>query len=205
MGIRLISINVLSLFVLLQAGVNGSDPRAYLYYENAECNDGDITGTYVISFDNENFSGYGFSDSYSGACMYLTNGYWEVDMSYYSEAYESIEYGICVTCNGQIGCSSDGTCDNFMSVVPQVSYQMAQDDDQSEVEIADGAYELAAQMQQSTINALEANRTSGSSAQYIMIGAFIGCITLAGLLVTLEGLRILRHSKSRKLMLTHCP
>jgi len=126
-------------------------------------------------------------------------------MSYYANAYESITDGFCVECNGLVGCSSDGTCDYFMSTVPQTSYQMAQDDDNSEIEITDGAYAMAAQMQQSTIKTLESNRSYGSSVRYVMIGAFIGCVALAGLLASVEGLRILRQSKRSQIDVNSLP
>jgi len=208
MSFRRISINIICIcYCLRESIVSGSNPKAYLYYENAQCtDDSNIEGTYVIAFDDENFADYGYSDYYSGPCVYLTGGYWEVDMSYYTNAYESIEQGNCVECNGLVGCSSDGTCDSFMSTVPQASYQMAQDDDDdSETEIADGAYAMAAQIQQSTIKTLESERTYSSSAKYVMLGAFIGCAALFSLLATLEGLRFLRQSKRSRVDVNSLP
>jgi len=135
-------------------------------------------------------------DYYTGACLYLIDGYWEVDTSYYSNAYESIQYGFCVECNGKVGCSSDGTCDNFMSSVPQTSYQMTQDDgggddDDSEAAIAEESYAMASQMRKSTIDAFESNRASESTAGYVVLGAFVGCAAVAGLFTTLGGFSVI--------------
>lgn len=126
-------------------------------------------------------------------------------MSYYTDAYESIEYGTCVECNGQVGCASDGTCDYFMSTVPQTSYQMTQYNDDSETEIADDVYALAAKMQQSTVKTLESSRTDSTSTRYVIIGALIGCTALVGLLGILDGLRFLRESKRSQIDVNSLP
>lgn len=96
-------------------------------------------------------------------------------------------------CDGQVGCSSDGTCDNFMSSVPQNSYQTQDDgdgvdggDDDSETAMVEDAYAMASQMQKSIIEALESNMTSDSTAPYAVAGAFIGCVAIAGLFITVQ-------------------
>jgi len=196
MSFKTIAFQFLSVcYYLRTIGVLGSNAKAYLYYENAQCTDDvNIEGTYTIAFDDDNYSSYGYSDYYTGACLYLTDGYWEVDTSYYPNTSESIQYGTCLECDGQVGCSSDGTCDNFMSSVPQNSYQMTQDDgdgveggdDDSETAMVEDAYAMASQMQKSIIEALESNMTSDSTAPYVVAGAFIGCVAIAGLFITVQ-------------------
>lgn len=126
-------------------------------------------------------------------------------MSYDSNAYESIQYGSCVECNGQVGCSSDGTCDNFMNSVPQTLYQMAQDDDVSETAITEDEFATAYQMQQLTIEAFESSNTSSSTVRYVMIGASVGCVAIVGFLSTLEGLRQIRQAKRSQVNVNTIP
>ena len=88
-------------------------------------------------------------------------------------------------------------CHNyFPSSVPQTSYQMTQhdgggDDDDSETAIAEESYAMASQMRKSTIEAFESNRASKSTAGYVVLGAFVGCVAVAGLFTTLGGFRVI--------------
>mmetsp|Transcript_35048 Transcript_35048/g.41834 ORF Transcript_35048/g.41834 Transcript_35048/m.41834 type:complete len:220 (+) Transcript_35048:60-719(+) len=207
MSCKRIILHILSICCYLRAScVSGSNARAYLFYENAKCTDDtNIEGIYTYAFDDESYSDYGYSDYYTGDCLYLAGGYWEVDMSYDSNAYESIQYGSCVECNGQVGCSSDGTCDNFMNFVPQTSYQMTQDDDVSGAAITEGEFATAYQMQQSTIEAFESSKTSSSTARYVMIGASVGCVAIVGFFASLEGLRQIRQAKRSQVNVNTIP
>ena len=65
------------------------------------------------------------------------------------------------------------------------------DDDDSETAIAEESYAMASQMRKSTIEAFESNRASKSTAGYVVLGAFVGCVAVAGLFTTLGGFRVI--------------
>ena len=66
------------------------------------------------------------------------------------------------------------------------------DDDDSETAIAEESYAMASQMRKSTIEAFESNRASKSTAAgYVVLGAFVGCVAVAGLFTTLGGFRVI--------------
>lgn len=188
-------------------------PRAYLYYENAQCKDSTtIKGYSTLTFDEETFSNYGYSRTYTGPCLYLDGGYWEVN--YYSDPYEDVmKEGYCIQCNDQVGCSVDGSCQNFMNYMPQSFYQMTQGQQQevnnnmmttsTTEENKNEYYKSASRIQVSTIKTLEqanntylASSSSSTDATYVIYGAIISFVTIFGVLGILEFARQYRQSKS---------
>jgi len=204
-GLITIGFNIIFVLCHFQASpVSGFN--AYIYYKNAQCTDTTtIYGTFVLSYDDEAYADYGYDMAYSGPCIYLDGGSWEIaddDSVYYDyeTAFDAIKYGYCVECNGMAGCSYDGTCDTFMSEMPQAAYQMSEEAYASKMETTERSYTLASQIQQSTIKALESNTNADSSTRYVMLGAFIGLVALFGLLGVLEWTRKYRESKESEIV-----
>jgi hypothetical protein len=93
---------------------------AYWWYENATClNEHTIKGISHLSFDDPDYSSWDTTDTkYYGGCFYFLYGYVDLDNWDFSNIYN---YGECVTCYNIVGCSSDGTCGNFMTYAPSTT------------------------------------------------------------------------------------
>ena len=201
-GIKLkqnsMNIAIALLLVSIPSSIASSSASAYLFYEGASCSDSsDISGTITMAWDDSDLSDFGFSMDYEGPCMYFTGGSYSLDLAYYFSAADNIEYGYCVQCNGITGCSSDGTCDTFMSEMPQNSYQMGSNKQKlSEVALQQGYG--ASQATRQKFQAYNMSSSGGVSEQYnyVIMGGFFGLVALFGLVAVLEGMRQFRNRKA---------
>ena len=100
----------------------------YYSYQDAICVDEyTIKGKFILSWDDSDYADYGTSSNYYGGCMYLIDG--AVDLDTFDWSADYYDYGTCVECDGEVGCSSDGTCSNFKTYAAPTtsnSYQLTQ-------------------------------------------------------------------------------
>lgn len=89
----------------------------YFSYKAAVSSDdgSTIVGTAVMSYDDATANTYYGTDfQCEGACLYYLGG--SIDVYAYSAGSDELfGEGICLTCFDSVGCSSDGSCDNFMT------------------------------------------------------------------------------------------
>lgn len=141
--------------------------KAYISYKNANCLDGqtiegEMVATYQTSFD------FSFSMDYSGECAYYVDGYWDYINDDINDVFVQ---GYCMTCNGVTGCSSDGTCNNFMTYPVELSsdsgYQLSSNGNaKSNSEVDTPTLTLVQNAQKATKNAFQKSSTfSGSASQ----------------------------------------
>eukprot|EP00547_Thalassionema_nitzschioides_P002544 CAMPEP_0194207244 /NCGR_PEP_ID=MMETSP0156-20130528/6041_1 /TAXON_ID=33649 /ORGANISM="Thalassionema nitzschioides, Strain L26-B" /LENGTH=209 /DNA_ID=CAMNT_0038933957 /DNA_START=20 /DNA_END=649 /DNA_ORIENTATION=- len=90
----------------------------YLSYTNAKCTSGGgISGTLLLSYDDDELNEYcGYSMAWDSMCLSYEGGSYRFDDSDDDITWPEYEWdATCVTCNGITGCSSDGTCENFLT------------------------------------------------------------------------------------------
>lgn len=181
--------------------------KIFLSYSDATCvDDNTIQGTVTISYDDASYSFLEYSDFYSGECLYYVGGYADSDnYDWDSDVSDILDYGACVTCNGQVGCSSDGTCSNFMTypgVTQSNAYQMTSNGGESSSQrVKAPAYGMAIQnieiatlaAQEQSASALAAKNAESSFSLDMMI---VGVVGAAGLLMFL--LALIRFSKKKR-------
>ena len=104
-----------------------------------------------------------------------------MDVSYYSSAYDLMLEGYCVTCNGVASCSSDGTCDNAVSVSSSNLYQLSEESANAykDEEVSPQAYKNAEELDNVAMQMIS-NSQSGSSIIYAAIGVFIAFVSWFG-------------------------
>mmetsp|Transcript_33293 Transcript_33293/g.50218 ORF Transcript_33293/g.50218 Transcript_33293/m.50218 type:complete len:226 (+) Transcript_33293:73-750(+) len=113
------------LTILLFAWRSVNAYTGYLSYKNAKCtSDGGILGTLVLSYDDEELNEYGgYSMSWDSMCLAYEGGSFNFgDEEDDDITWPDYEWGAtCITCNGVTGCSSDGTCANFLTYAGDTS------------------------------------------------------------------------------------
>lgn len=200
---KLIELSLVGFFFGSAQGV-----KIFLSYADATCVDDDtIQGTVTISYDDTSYSFLEYSTFYSGGCLYYVGGYADSDnYDWDSDVSEILDYGSCVTCSGQVGCSSDGTCTNFMTypgVTQSNAYQMTINGGESSSQrVKAPAYGMAIQnieiatlaAQEQSASALAAKNTVESSSSVGIM--FAGVVGAAGLLMFL--LAVIRFSKKNR-------
>lgn len=165
-----------------------TDAISYYYsYEDATCvDDGTIEGTFVLSWDDADYSAFGYSASYYGGCLYLVDGSMDIgNETALDSSTDGYEYGYCVACDGVTGCSSDGTCDNFMTLPAPDSYysgyQLSESQSQSSSSIqqADTSrYGSAAQQVQASTVALTTTSSRTTTTPSAVFFASVGAVGL---------------------------
>ena len=66
------------------------------------------------------FEGFGLEmEGYEGECLYFKGGSAVIGTGDTSTVYDTFAYGYCIECNGNAGCSSTQTCDDFATGLPQ--------------------------------------------------------------------------------------
>lgn len=168
----------------------------YYSYSDATCVDDDtIKGTFVLSWDNADYSAYGYTASYYGGCLYLVDGSMEINdlqAKLTAGTYDYYSYGTCVECDGVVGCSSDGTCSNFKTYPPPETsgggYQLSQSSSTTKATTAPKYGTTAKKVEESAM-ALAADNTIESSAPALsgtmMIASAAVGLLIAGVLTIL--------------------
>jgi hypothetical protein len=188
--------SLISSFFLLFNVLSTVNAVSYYYsYEDAKCvNEDTIKGKFVLSWDDSDYADFGYSASYYGGCAYLVDG--SMDMEALSDAmlsgsYDYYDYGICVECDGVVGCSSDGTCSNFLTYpAPETTssgYQLSSQGQSSSTETTTAPkYGATAKTVEASAMALVEDNSSESSAPVVsetmmMASAAVGML-IAGVL-----------------------
>ena len=153
-----------------------------------------------MSYDDSYWNAFQMSLDYEGECGYYANGYMDVD-NWDDSDDDAFGTGYCVTCNGIVGCSSDGTCDNFMTYPVEASssgsgYQMttaqthASSENQQLVETP--AMTLTQQAQKANIQAMMSSSQQvgtttsfGSATIVILATLFVGAVASVALVISL--------------------
>jgi len=191
--------------------------RAYYAYKDAECledGSGGISGTAYMSYDDVSISAMLgiIINNYEGACMYFPDG--SIDIYDVAIAQTSgldgtnlmRKDGICTECYGLTGCSTDGTCDTFMTYPPAITttegYQLSYSSDKIDTKDKElmATIKAPAMMLQEavTYNAVSNQQTYSDAGhipfvkddlQYYLLGSFIGFAGLVTIVAVLEGLR----------------
>ena len=137
-----------------------------------------------MSYDDAYWNNFQMSLDYEGECAYYTNGYLSVDHWDYSD--DVLGTGYCVTCNGNVGCSSDGTCDNFMTYPAEVSsesgYQMTSTSSTSNNQqvVETPAMTLTRQAQKSNVQAMNMSSRAGQQPSATTASFFGSATIVAG-------------------------
>jgi hypothetical protein len=168
-----------------------ADALSYYYsYQDASCIDEyTIEGTFVMSWDDTDYAGFGFSMDYSGECAYLPDGSQSLiddDGNYVFDGNE--DFGICVECNGVVGCSSDGTCSNFKTYAAPVSsnsYQLTQGGSTNKEEQGTPKFgAVAKKVGESSKSKISAHHypssREGESSERESVGIFASAVGVAG-------------------------
>lgn len=191
------------LFLLLIADRVSSSAalKAYLSYQDAVCVDTyTIKGESVVSYEDDDvdYSDYSYSLSYYGGCMYYVGGAFDVDN--WEGSLDFYSYGNCVECDGTVGCSSDATCDNFMTYPSQQQqqggYQMTatggQDNkmssEKSKATIESPRFGLASEAKKASLQVQRSenlgNTTTNNDEIVYFIAGAISCVAVFSLVAT---------------------
>jgi hypothetical protein len=175
---------------------------AYLSYQDSQClSDGTIQGTLVMSYDDSSYDSMGFDMDYEGECISFQSGEWDLDN--WDGSYDNIyDYDtVCATCNGVAGCSTDGTCDNFMTYAGQRSsggYQLSQSGGSSSVAKEEASTPMLG-LANKAKNAAFKEAQSGAATTKTYDGTkagFVGGIALVGL--TVAAVQIVRAKRGKQ-------
>ncbi|CAB9504370.1 expressed unknown protein [Seminavis robusta] len=184
--------------------------HGYFSYKDAACQDSStIAGTAVMSYDDDDFTAmYGMEFDYEGSCLYYVGG--SIDIYSYDIDKEIFGEGVCTECYGMVGCSTDGSCDNFMTYTASVrssssGYQLTGSKTRLDNETLQELKEPALGLQNSVQNAVfyHENRSSGApqdDPRFYILGGAIGCVSLLGLVAVLERLRQRRVAREQKVL-----
>lgn len=191
-------INALFLVAVLLAvapsiteGVN-----AYIYYNNAACIDNStISGTFNLAYDDSSLSKFGLSLGYEGSCLYFKDGY--LNLNNFTSAWDAMEFGYCVTCNGVVTCAGDDSCDDVATISSSNIYQMTEQSANAyqKKEVSLQAFKNAQEIDYVAMEIIGVESDGLSGAWYSVIGAFIGLFSMFGLLAALEGHRQYRMKR----------
>lgn len=115
------------------------------------------------------------------------------------------EEGFCMSCYGVVGCSADGTCNTFMSLVntqTENGYQLTSSHLSHDEMQAVRVPALSLQQTVTTIVTRETQRRKNSKTYqdgpgYYIFGASVGLISILGLVAVLEKLRQRRMENER--------
>eukprot|EP00977_Amphora_coffeiformis_P018052 scaffold6121_cov170-Amphora_coffeaeformis.AAC.2 len=167
----------------------------YLSYQDAVCTDSDnIAGTAVLSYDDSYYNELlSMSYEYAAECLYLKGGYIDIESYSYDNVDDYYGFGQCIKCNGVVGCSSDGTCSNFMTYPGEMSnggYQLTQGGGSStKDESVRPKMGLAMKAQDATVNAMQS--PSKNKREYSGVNAtsafLIGGVIVVGLAIAVAG------------------
>ena len=90
---------------------------AYWTYEGASCSSNTtIEGDAFMEWDDSQYSDFGLSEfNYAGDCLYFLGGSMDIEDYNYTSFASFVGAGYCVSCDNMVGCSSTGSCDDFMT------------------------------------------------------------------------------------------
>jgi hypothetical protein len=90
---------------------------AYWTYEGASCSSNTtIEGDAFMEWDDSQYSDFGLSEyNYSGDCLYFLGGSMDIEDYDYTSFASFVGAGYCVSCDNMVGCSSTGSCHDFMT------------------------------------------------------------------------------------------
>lgn len=174
---------------------------AFYSYEDATCIDSNtIKGTAVMSYDDSDYAAYGYSMSYYGGCMYFSGG--SLDLEDYDYGYGFYEYGYCVECDGAVGCSSDGSCDNFMTYPgttassgyqQMVSGSSNYSDEQTTLPFGQAASQIKSASLEAEEHKVEQEDTNGEASMNVAVSGGLVGMALMSLIVA-----VIYWTKKRK-------
>jgi hypothetical protein len=181
--------------------------RGYFSYKNAQCSDySTISGTAVMSYDDLDFTAlFGMEFAYQGPCMYFIGG--SIDLYSYDMRRDTFGEGVCTECYGIVGCSTDGSCETFMTyngnTASNKGYQWTGNaenriDNETLQELKVPALALQEAVTAAVYSNQENNTPPQDDPRFYILGGAISSVSLLGLVALLERLRQRRVETAMK-------